>query len=55
MGGTDGNNDNYRNSCEAYNTSKDEWTYIESMKRAKDVFSAIVVNNQYIYTFGGYD
>jgi N-acetylneuraminic acid mutarotase len=54
MGGTGpSENSGYLYSCEAYNILRDEWTNIASMNTNKDVFSAIAINNQFIYTFGG--
>ena len=54
MGGTGPSDDShYLYSCEAYNILKDEWTNIASMNAKKDDFSAIAINNQFIYTFGG--
>ena len=54
MGGQDGSNiSNKLDSCEAYDIAKDEWSYVKSMEIKKDDFSATVVNNQFIYTFGG--
>ena len=42
-------------SCEAYNVHKDEWQHKNSMIMKKSNFSATVVNDQFIYTFGGDD
>ena len=53
MGGQDGGK--WLNSCEAYDIAKDEWSYVKSMEIKKCNFSATVVNNQFIYTFGGSD
>ena len=54
MGGNEGDS-NFLDSCEAYDIEKDEWCYVKSMRIKKINFSATVVNNQFIYTFGGYD
>ena len=43
------------NCCEVYNVKKDEWRFFASMNISKCAFSATVVNNRFIYTFGGYD
>ena len=51
MGGYD--ESNYLDSCEAHDIVKDEWSYVKSMEIKKNNFSATVVNNQFIYTFGG--
>ena len=48
-------NGGYLNSCECYDITKDEWTTVSPMKKAKRYFGATVVNNQYIYTFGGFN
>ena len=53
MGGMGGQDGGYLYSCEAYNILKDEWTNIASMNTNKDIPSAIAINNQFIYTFGG--
>jgi hypothetical protein len=53
MGGADGGK--FLDSCEAYDIAKDEWSYVKSMEIKKTYFSATVVNNQFIYTFGGED
>ena len=53
MGGFDSGN--RLDSCEAYDIAKDEWSYVKSMKIKKMNFSATVVNNQFIYTFCGFD
>ena len=56
MGGFHGLNiyHNYLNSCEAYNISKEKWKSVKSMNKAKAWLSATVVDNQFIYTFGGH-
>ena len=41
-------------SCEAYDISKDEWIFVKPMKIEKYHFAATVVNDQFIYTFGGH-
>ena len=38
-----------------YNSKKDEWRFFASMNISKCAFSATVVNNRFVYTFGGYD
>jgi len=38
-----------------YNVKKDEWRFFSPMNISKCAFSATVVNNKFIYTFGGYD
>ena len=43
------------NSCEVYNIKRDEWRFFQPMNISKCAFSATVVNNKFIYTFGGYD
>jgi N-acetylneuraminic acid mutarotase len=55
MGGYDGVQNVFLNSCEVYNVKKDEWRYFQPMNTSKCAFSATVVNNKFIYTFGGYD
>lgn len=55
MGGYDGVQSMFLNSCEVYNISKNEWTYFVPMNISKCAFSATVVNKNFIYTFGGYD
>ena len=54
MGGLDGGY-NKLDSCEAYDIAKDEWSYVTPMKIKMCLFAATVVNNQFIYTFGGID
>ena len=41
--------------CEAYDIAEDEWSYVKPMNIKKYYFAATVINNQYIYTFGGHD
>ena len=53
MGG-EGTGRKVKDSCEAYDILKDEWSNVQSMLVKKSAFSATVVNNKYIYTFGGY-
>ena len=53
MGGYGGGNK--LDSCEAYDIAKDEWSNVTPMKIKMRSFAATVVNNQYIYTFGGLD
>lgn len=55
MGGYDGVQNIFLNSCEVYNVKKDEWRGFSPMTISKCAFSATVVNNKFIYTFGGYD
>lgn len=55
MGGYDGVQNVFLNSCEVYNVKKDEWRFFSPMTISKCAFSATVVNNKFIYTFGGYD
>ena len=55
MGGYDGVQNVFLNCCEVYNVKKDEWRFFASMNISKCAFSATVVNNRFIYTFGGYD
>ena len=55
MGGYDGVQNVFLNCCEVYNVAKDEWRFFASMNISKCAFSATVVNNRFIYTFGGYD
>jgi len=55
MGGYDGVQNVFLNSCEVYNVKKDEWRFFKPMNISKCAFSATVVNNKFIYTFGGYD
>lgn len=55
MGGYDGAQNIFLNSCEVYNIQKNDWTYFTPMNISKCAFSATVVNKKYIYTFGGYD
>lgn len=55
MGGYDGVQNTFLNSCEVYNIAKNEWTYFAPMNISKCAFSACVVNKKFIYTFGGYD
>jgi hypothetical protein len=45
----------FLSSCEVYNVKKDEWRFFQPMNISKCAFSATVVNNKFIYTFGGYD
>ena len=55
MGGYDGVQNIFLNSCEVYNIQNNEWRYFAPMNISKCAFSATVVNKKYIYTFGGYD
>ena len=55
MGGYDGVQNMFLNSCEVYNINSNEWKYFAPMNISKCAFSATVVNKKYIYTFGGYD
>jgi hypothetical protein len=55
MGGYDGVQNMFLNSCEVYNTASNEWKYFAPMTISKCAFSATVVNKRFIYTFGGYD
>lgn len=55
MGGYDGVQNTFLNSCEVYNIAKNEWNYYAPMNISKCAFSACVVNKKFIYTFGGYD
>lgn len=55
MGGYDGVQNVFLNCCEVYSVKKDEWRFFASMNISKCAFSATVVNNRFIYTFGGYD
>ena len=55
MGGYDGVQNQFLNSCEVYNTQTNDWKFFAPMNISKCAFSATVVNKKYIYTFGGYD
>ena len=55
MGGYDGVQNMFLNSCELYNIQTNEWKYFAPMNISKCAFSATVVNKKYVYTFGGYD
>lgn len=55
MGGYDGVQNIFLNSCEVYNMQNNEWKFFAPMNISKCAFSATVVNKKYIYTFGGYD
>ena len=41
--------------CEAYDIDKDEWTYIKPMNIKRGSFAATVIENKFIYTFGGWE
>jgi kelch-like protein 10 len=41
--------------CEKYNIKKNSWTFIDSMVISKCAFAAVAVNNEFIYTFGGFN
>ena len=52
LGGEDG----YKSAtCEAYDNSKNEWRILQPMIVRKCWQAAIVMNDQFIYTIGGYD
>ena len=53
LGGNDENN--FLDSCEAYNIYKDKWQFLKSMNVKKNSFAATAINNEFIYTFGGFD
>mmetsp|Transcript_23569 Transcript_23569/g.23225 ORF Transcript_23569/g.23225 Transcript_23569/m.23225 type:complete len:294 (+) Transcript_23569:800-1681(+) len=55
MGGYDGIQNIFLNSCEVYSIAKNEWSYFAPMNICKCAFSACVVDKKFIYTFGGYD
>jgi len=55
LGGYDGTNSRFLNSCEQYDLEKDEWKLVSPMVIAKCAFGAATVNNRYIFTVGGYD
>ena len=55
LGGYDGKNGSFLNSCEQYDVEKDEWKTISPMMIAKCAFGATTINNRYIYTIGGYN
>jgi kelch-like protein 10 len=55
LGGYDGTNSRFLNSCEQYDLEKDEWKSVSPMVIAKCAFGATTVSNRYIYTVGGYD
>ena len=50
IGGT--NDGTSYKSCEAYNTSKNEWKYIKPMNAERACFTATVIDNKFIYVFG---
>ena len=42
-------------SCERYNIKKGKWNYVATMCKNKCAFAATEVNNEFIYTFGGFN
>ena len=55
IGGYDGKNSSFLNSCEQYDLEKNEWKMVSPMMLAKCAFGATTMNDRYIYTIGGYD
>ncbi len=55
IGGYDGNLKKMLSSCERYDVEKDEWIFVDSLKKQKCAFAATSVANKYIYVFGGFD
>lgn len=55
LGGYDGEQAKFLNECEVYDVTKDEWTIISPMNKAKCAFAATAVNDDTIFVCGGYD
>lgn len=55
LGGYDGEQARFLSECEVYDVTKDEWSIISSMNKAKCAFAATAVNNDTIFVCGGYD
>ncbi len=55
IGGYDALENVFINSCERYDIEQNTWHNVSNLKMAKCAFAATVVQDRYIYTFGGYD
>ena len=54
LGGFDGRECEYLDHCEKYTFLDDTWTQIRPMWKKKLGFSACLMNNKFIYAFGGF-
>jgi hypothetical protein len=55
MGGYDGLTNRFLRSCERFSLAEGTWRDMQNLNMARCAFSATVVNDLYIYIFGGYD
>lgn len=55
LGGYDGINNNFLKQCERYCIQTNTWEECAPMNIPRCAFSATVVNNRFIFIFGGYD